>query len=306
MPDCPQDATLLDIAQYYANQEGVIELARHLDTTLNKSELQPSDIHKLIVRLPVDRIYTTNFDTFLERAYKEVTGRDAQRITRAVHVALSHGGMSIVKLHGDLQDPEHIVITAGDFEDYFESHPALGQQLTADLAHRVILFAGYSFSDPDIRNILRQTRRAMGEEYAPKHYILQYDPPAPVEKELERRGLRVIKLSSQPNDNESLRRWLLRLHDMVQERSPKPAPSMEEPKHNLPVHSGALVGRAGEISRVLRELENHRVVLISGVPGIGKTSLALEVAHEVVKQKSPDAFHCVVWVSAREPAANQV
>lgn len=304
--DCPNDATLLDIAQYYANQEGSVELARQLKAKLEKDDLEPSEIHHSLVRLPVDRIYTTNFDTLLERAYKKVSGRDAQRITRAAHVALTSGGLSIVKLHGDLDDPEHIVITAGDFEDYFESHTALGQQLTSDLARRVILFVGYSFTDPDIRNILRQTRRAMGDEFAAKHYILQFDPPEPVKKELERRGLKVIRLASEPSYNESLLSWLARLHEVLRQRAPKPATVLEGAKHNLPSYSGVLVGRSDEIARLIEAIQRCRVVVINGVPGIGKTSLALKVAHDLAAMKPPESFDCVVWVTARESATNQV
>lgn len=55
-----------------------------------------------------------------------------------------------------------------------------------------------------------------------------------------------------------------------------PAPTPE--RHNLPLHLDRFVGRGDQLDRVEKLVQNHRLVTLKGVGGIGKTRLALEVA----------------------------
>lgn len=52
----------------------------------------------------------------------------------------------------------------------------------------------------------------------------------------------------------------------------------------LPVTPGTVVGRAAEIAEISRLLRDRRCVTLVGAPGIGKTSLALEVAWHVAEE----------------------
>jgi hypothetical protein len=51
--------------------------------------------------------------------------------------------------------------------------------------------------------------------------------------------------------------------------------------HHLPVQLSSLVGRSGEVHDVMRLLASVRLLTLSGVGGVGKTRLALQVAAEV-------------------------
>ncbi|MGI8793621.1 MAG: ATP-binding protein [Acidimicrobiales bacterium] len=61
--------------------------------------------------------------------------------------------------------------------------------------------------------------------------------------------------------------------------------------HNLPVSLNSFVGRARERSQVSELLRCSRLVTLAGVPGVGKTRLALEVASELV-----DRHHDGAWL----------
>src|SRR5690606_34812850 len=60
-----------------------------------------------------------------------------------------------------------------------------------------------------------------------------------------------------------------------------PAPGF---KHNLPAQPTPLVGRDDDVREIRRLLEsgNHRLVTLVGPGGMGKTRLALGVAHDII------------------------
>lgn len=80
---------------------------------------------------------------------------------------------------------------------------------------------------------------------------------------------------------------------------PQEPPKGSEVLHNLPPRP-FFVGRQREI-RLLREYLSHneRVALISidGIGGMGKTTLALEIAHQLVEER---AFRAVIWATAKK------
>ncbi|HZS53966.1 MAG TPA: SIR2 family protein, partial [Bryobacteraceae bacterium] len=296
--DCPDDATTLDIAQYFINDNRQRLLAERLSEQLNRADVQPSEIHRLLVRLPLDRIYTTNFDDLLERAYEQEKRGRVRRITRASNLSLDSSKLNVVKLHGDIEDPETIVITAEDFEDYFDAHSALAQQLSADLLQRTILFVGYSFTDPDMRAIMRRVSRDTGK-FSRNHFIIQINPKKPVITELKRRGLICIELDGKPTASQCVLEWFQRLEERLTKEAPQASATAKPTNNNLPPPPPDLVGRTDDISATLSALESNRIVAVTGANGIGKTSVALAVAHEFAERKRSH-FDYVVWVTARD------
>ncbi|MEX0663633.1 MAG: adenylate/guanylate cyclase domain-containing protein [Acidimicrobiia bacterium] len=81
-----------------------------------------------------------------------------------------------------------------------------------------------------------------------------------------------------------------------------PLRSLDVLPGNLPVQMTSFVGREQELTRVAAELADARVVTLTGVGGVGKTRLALEVAAELVPQ-----FRDGAWLAelagVRDPEA---
>jgi len=61
---------------------------------------------------------------------------------------------------------------------------------------------------------------------------------------------------------------------------------------NLPLQLSSFVGRESEVVQVGRALERARVVTLTGVGGVGKTRLALQVAAEVLPRFRDGAWLC--------------
>jgi hypothetical protein len=78
---------------------------------------------------------------------------------------------------------------------------------------------------------------------------------------------------------------------------PDAEPSIPAIPQNLPPR-GEFIGRGKEMEQVQQALASRSyLVVIEGIGGIGKTALALEVAHELWEK---ELYEAVVWTTARD------
>ena len=82
------------------------------------------------------------------------------------------------------------------------------------------------------------------------------------------------ELGLEPSDD------LRRLEERILLQDPALEVERTAPASNLPSQLTSFVGRARELEELATRLEEHRLVTLTGVGGIGKTRLAIEVAHQ--------------------------
>jgi len=154
--DLDREHDLIAVAQYYLNR-------RHRDRSglnqLLKNEFDKPAVltpnHRIIARLPISTIWTTNFDSVLETALS-AAGRKVDLKSRDQDLALHRKGRDVVlyKMHGDIARPDEIVISKEDYERYAKRHPVLQNALEGDLVTKTFLFVGFSFTDPHLDYML--------------------------------------------------------------------------------------------------------------------------------------------------------
>jgi hypothetical protein len=214
---CPTDATPHDIAQYYDIEYGRRRLVERLRDRLDTLDVHPTPVHEALTSLPVSAIFTTNYDDLLEWALRAAKCPFTPVISNVDTSFWSADRLQLVKLHGDLDQPESITITAEDYERFAAQRPTLSRLLATTLQTRTVLFLGYSAADPDLRLILTQVRDESGR-FARNLYTVQFGPPPLAVKDLERRGLKVDDLGKQPDTaarNVALLKWLQELSRQV-------------------------------------------------------------------------------------------
>jgi hypothetical protein len=189
----------LTLAEYYHLQKkGLQELQRHLQAKWNVPErdVAASPVHRALVDLGCKSIYTTNFDSFLERAHRAMS-RPYKRILSVKDMVDVHDeAVQIVKLHGDLTVPSGMVFTESSYFERLSFESPLDVKLRADALGKSLLFIGYSLSDINIRYLMyrlqRQWEQEPEQEIRPKSYVFLTRPNAVQAEVLRSRGVEAI------------------------------------------------------------------------------------------------------------------
>ena len=107
------------------------------------------------------------------------------------------------------------------------------------------------------------------------------------------RRLLADELGIEPGEElQALERSILR-HDV-------PAAPTVEQRHNLPAPISSFIGRGAELADIDRLLDEVRLLVLTGVGGVGKTRLALEAAVRALPT-SPDGVFLVDLAALTEP-----
>jgi hypothetical protein len=162
--------------------------------------LETSPIHTALAKL--DRcplVYTTNFDDFLERAFK-IHGRTARVIANEKNLAEDPREVDIIKYHGDLALPQTMVLSESDYERRLRLIDPMDHKLRSDLLARAVLFIGYSFRDWNVAYLLRLFNDQQGQlpesNSGKRGYILVADPSDFERRLFRKRNIEVIGISS--------------------------------------------------------------------------------------------------------------
>jgi len=171
--DIDREHDLVAVAQYYLNRRS---RDRSLLNQILKDEfdkpLVSSRNHEIIAKLPISTIWTTNFDTLIEDAFRLV-GRSVDVKSRDKDIATHKKGREVVlyKMHGDIARPDEVVICKDDYERYAKNHPIFQNTLEGDLLSKTFLFLGLSFNDPNLDYMLGHLR-ALLEDSKREHYAI--------------------------------------------------------------------------------------------------------------------------------------
>lgn len=143
------------------NQDRIIDRSSVLKIKicnyLKKQSLQDfpeeyeDELH-ILERLCVDGIITTNWDDTAERIFPKYTtfvGQEQLIFSPTYNVG------EIYKIHGSYNDPQSLVLTEKDYDNFNKKNPYLAAKLITLFIEHPIVFLGYSMSDSNIQEILQ-------------------------------------------------------------------------------------------------------------------------------------------------------
>jgi len=120
-------------------------LLRH---ELADTNYRPTRIHRLLVSLPWADIYTTNYDTLLERAASGIIDRNYS-VVPTQEALVGSLRPRIIKLHGSLPDHRPFIITKEHYRQYPRSHAALVNTVQQAVMECSLCMLGFGGNDPN-------------------------------------------------------------------------------------------------------------------------------------------------------------
>ncbi|TLN00961.1 SIR2 family protein, partial [bacterium] len=157
----------------------------------------PEDMHVRLLRLPWRDVFTTNWDTLLERSRTFVADR-AYGVVRTIEEIPSAPRPRIVKLHGSF--PAHVpfIFTEEDYRTYPKQFAPFVNTVQQAMMETVFCLIGFSGDDPNFLHWSGWVRDNLGE-LAPKIYLAGWLDLSPHRRRmLEERNVVPIDLAQHP------------------------------------------------------------------------------------------------------------
>lgn len=179
--DLDLESDLLSVAQFHQNHAGNRGKLNQLLLDEFMKVVKPTVNHQLIATLPVETIWTTNYDTLIEDSIRKVGRRPDVKHSKAQLSGRIRGAdVTIFKMHGDISMPNETVLTRDDYEEYGKERILFTEKLQGDLISQTFLFLGFSFTDPNIDQILSRVRILLGRGVR-NHFCVMKRPDVPVD-----------------------------------------------------------------------------------------------------------------------------
>ena len=230
------------LAQEYASSLGRSALDQFLRKHIPDDHL-PHALHMQLLALPWADVFTTNWDTLLERASSEPRARPYSTVSAGsdlIHAARPR----IVKLHGSFSGTGQVVVTQEDYRTYDQRAAPLSNTVRQALMEGVVLLLGFSGTDANFLEWHGWVRDQLAKK-TPRPFLAGYLRLAPPRRSfLEDLGIVPIDLACHPNakhwttePHRQATEWIL---EFLQQTSTRVTPSPES-GGQVPVTADPLV-----------------------------------------------------------------
>lgn len=143
----------LKIPQYFYEEKGKEEYINFIKEKFCNN-YETNEIDEIIVELEPEHIITTNYDHLIEDV-KNPSVSDYSIIKSDNDLLSKNTNRKyIIKMHGDIDDIENIVLKEDDYLNYSYKHELIETYIKSLLIDKTFLFVGYSLSDNNLKLIL--------------------------------------------------------------------------------------------------------------------------------------------------------
>lgn len=185
----------LTVAQEIEEAYGRPFLDDIIRKTMADDDYKPSDIHINLMSLPWSDVFTTNYDTLLERACGSVTDRQYQIIRDQKDLIYSAGKPRLIKLHGSFPSNGPFIITEEDFRKYPNDHAPFVNTVQQSLLENTFCLIGFSGDDPNFLKWIGWIHDNLGLPNSPMIYLITHKAfPKRKENSLLAKKIKVVVL----------------------------------------------------------------------------------------------------------------
>ena len=222
---------ILRVAEEFQAAFGRNALDRLLLKTIPDHQYEPGPLHTLLLDLPWSDVFTTNYDTLLERTSTVHRNYDVIRTSSDIPASMRP---RIVKLHGSFPSTRPFIITEEDFRTYPQQFSVFVNLAQQAMSENVFCLIGFSGDDPNFLHWAGWVRDNLGTA-CPQIYLCGVlDLTQPQRVLLRNRNVVPIDLSDivrpeQDSRHERAIQWLLR--SLARGEPPNP---LDWPRDNRP------------------------------------------------------------------------
>jgi hypothetical protein len=168
--DINKEDDLISLAQYHFNEFGGRSKLNKKILKSFTTEVEETENHRILSRLPIDTYWTTNYDKLIESTIEKMNKIvDVKHEKKQLPNSRSKRDAVVYKMHGDVDHAHDAIITRDDYEQYFKTHEPFVNTLQGDLITKLFIFIGFSFNDPNLEYALSRVRLSFGKDSS-HHY----------------------------------------------------------------------------------------------------------------------------------------
>ncbi len=217
----------LRIPQYYFNSRGkkeYVELCKKIFR--HGQQLQPNEFHGKIAAFHVDTMITTNYTDFLEQEMNR-RGYIYRTVCQDKDLPYVHHEKLIVKMHGDFAH-DNFVLKEDDYLKYHKNFRLIETYVKSVITNHVVLFLGYSFQDPDLKQLFSWVKDIVGDDFQQAYLLEGIKDYNKNEFEYYRNlGVNILYTNSYRKDKKDA---LFAVMDMIRQESSEQLSGLEEAK----------------------------------------------------------------------------
>lgn len=187
----------LRLAQEFESAFGRVALHKLILECVPNDNYQPDELHKRLLKLPWQDVFTTNWDTLLEDTRPRLIDR-VYSVVRTPEEIPCSAHPRIVKLHGSFPAHFPFIFTEEDYRTYPKDFAPFVNTVQQAMMESIFLLIGFSGDDPNFLHWSGWVRDNLGK-HSPKIYLAGWLDLSPHRRRmLEDRNVVAIDLARHP------------------------------------------------------------------------------------------------------------
>ena len=218
----------IDALSYFEDLFSRSKLIEFLLRKLNYGMIKPSDTYKAFCNLFTGTICTTNFDSLIEDTYTQMFQPVSVVATTDRLTIADKNERKIIKLHGDFNHPEKMVVTERDYDTYLDKNPIFATYIANLFISNTMLLIGYSLDDNDFRSIWQIINSRLSGMAQPAYCVLVNASEEKIAR-YKRRNIRIINLKGDKKNYKTiLKEFFNEINDYLSQEMDKKIQSGNE------------------------------------------------------------------------------
>lgn len=211
----------IDALSLFESEYSRTKLIEILAKELKINQIKAGNTHRAFCDLYFDTICTTNFDFLIEQTLNEKSIPFSTIVSEDRLPISTHEKTKLVKLHGDFNHPERMVITENDYDNFIDKNKVFSTYISNLFITKTLLLIGYSFEDNDIRTLWQIIGSRLGKLRTPAYVVLVDANPIEISR-FERRNIKVINIQGNKKDYpQILTEFFAEIKDLIDEKIPE-------------------------------------------------------------------------------------